>query len=351
MQCGPLLPRGAGILRRGFDLLTRVLALACLALLSAAGAAAAGAAVPQAVPELRVGVLEFGTVSWEIDTVQRLGLARKHGIRLDVVPLASENAMKVALLGGKVDLIVSDWFWVATLRSRGQLYQFVPYSKTVGEVVANPKAGIRSLADLSGKRIGVAGGPVDKSWLIARAYARKEYGIDLQSAAQPQFAAAPLINHLVLDGQLPAAINFWQYSSRLVAQGMQPVITVEQMLKGLGVKTVPPLLGWVFPQRWAETHADALRAFVAATYDAKQVLADSDAAWQPLRSKVKPENDAVFAAIRQGYREGIVDDFGAPQVHAARQLFHIVAEESHGQLTGGVSELPPDVFWSGFHRP
>jgi NitT/TauT family transport system substrate-binding protein len=328
-----------------------VVALVCAVLLVLVPCAAARADGPHDLPELRVGVLEFGTVGWEIDTVQRLGLARKHGIRLEVVPLASENALKVALLGGKVDLIVSDWFWVATLRSRGQDYQFVPYSKAVGEVVVNPKAGIKSLGDLKGKRIGVAGGPVDKSWLIARAYARKEYGIDLQSDANPQFAAAPLINHLVLDDELPAAINFWQYSVRLVAQGMQPVITVQQMLKGLGIKTVPPLLGWVFSQRWVETHGDALRAFIAATYDAKQVLARSDAAWQPLRSKVKPENDAVFAAIRKGYRDGMVDHFGAPEIHAAGQLFHLVAEESHGKLTDGVSELPPDVFWSGFRRP
>lgn len=329
----------------------RFFALACVVLLAMLPSATARADAPHDVPELRVGVLEFGTVSWEIDTVQRLGLARKHGIRLDVVPLASENAMKVALLSGKVDLIVSDWFWVASLRSHGRDYQFVPYSKTVGEVIANPKAGIKTLADLAGKRVGVAGGPVDKSWLIARAYARKAYGIDLDSAAKPQFAAAPLVNHLVLDGELPAAINFWQYSARLVAQGMQPVITVQQMLKGLGVGTTPPLLGWVFSQRWAQTHGDALRAFVAATYDAKQVLADSDAAWQPLRRKVKPENDAVFAAIRLGYRDGIVGHFGAPEIQAAGQLFHLVAQESHGKLTAGMQELPPDVFWSGFHRP
>jgi NitT/TauT family transport system substrate-binding protein len=331
--------------------ITRVFALLCAALFVMMPGACAHAAAAREVTPLRVGVLAFGSVEWEIDTVQRLGLAGKHGIALQVVPLASENAMKVALLSGSVDLVVSDWFWVATLRSRGQQYQFVPFSKAVGAVVANPKAGIHSLADLKGKRFGVAGGPVDKSWLIARAYARKAYGIDLQSDVQPQFAAAPLINHLILDGELPAAINYWQYSARLVAQGMQPVITVQQMLKGLGMKTDPPLLGWVFSQRWAQTHGDALRGFIAATYDAKQELAHSDAAWQPLRSKVGAENDAVFAAIRQGYRAGIVDHFGASDIQAAGQLFHLMAEESHGELTGGASALPADVFWSGFRRP
>ena len=157
--------------------------------------------------------------------------------------------MKVALLSGSVDLIVSDWFWVATLHPAVRITSLSRFRRR--SVPSSPSnGGNQALADLKGKRVGVAGGPVDKSWLIARAYARKEYGIDLKSAAKPQFAAPPLINHLMLDGELPAAINFWQYSSRLVAGGMQPVITVEQMLRELGVKTVPPLLGWVFSQRW-----------------------------------------------------------------------------------------------------
>jgi len=112
--------------------ITRIFALICAVFLTMMPSAAARAEVAHDVPQLRVGVLEFGSVGWEIDTVQRLGLASKHGIRLEVVPLASENALKVALLGGSVDLVVSDWFWVATLRSRGQDYQFVPFSRTVG---------------------------------------------------------------------------------------------------------------------------------------------------------------------------------------------------------------------------
>jgi NitT/TauT family transport system substrate-binding protein len=321
------------------------------ALVALAPGAGARADSPPDVTELNVGVLQFGTVSWEMDTVQRLGLARKHGIRLHVVPLASKNALKVALLSGEVDLIVSDWFWVASLRTHRQNYQFVPYSRTVGAIMVNPAAGIKTVADLAGRKIGVAGGPVDKSWLIARAYAKSEYGVDLNSSATPQFAAPPLINHLMLDGRLPAAINFWQYDARLAAQGMQPLITVEQMLKGLGVETVPPLLGWVFSQRWAETHRRALLDFIAATYDAKRVLVASDAAWQPLRDQVKPENEAVLTAMRQGYRDGVVNHFGASQIRAATQLFKVVASESNGKLTEGASELPPGVFWDGFRLP
>ncbi len=37
----------------------------------------------------------------------------------------------------------------------------------------------QTLGDIKGKKIGIAGGPVDKSWLILRAYAKQQYGIDL----------------------------------------------------------------------------------------------------------------------------------------------------------------------------
>ena len=41
-----------------------------------------------------------------------------------------------------------------------------------------------------------------------------------------------MINHLMLAGELPAAINFWHYNARLSARGMKTVITVKQMLTG-----------------------------------------------------------------------------------------------------------------------
>jgi NitT/TauT family transport system substrate-binding protein len=66
---------------------------------------------------------------------------------------------------------------------------------------------------------------------------------------------------------------------------------------------------------------------------------------------VKPENEAVLTAMRQGYRDGVVNHFGASQIRAATQLFKVVASESNGKLTEGASELPPGVFWDGFRLP
>src|SRR5699024_10818349 len=200
-----------------------------IALVSVPASAAGGAAEDK--PLLRVGVLEFGTVSWEMDTVQRLGLAQKHGVRLKVIPLASKNALKVALQGQEVDLIVSDWLWVARQRVHDRQFEYVPYSRAVGAVMINPDAGVDSLADLEGMKIGIAGGPVDKSWLIAGAYTKKMYGFNLEDVVKPRLAAPPMINRLMVDGRLSAAINYWHCNARLSALGMQRLITVEQMLK------------------------------------------------------------------------------------------------------------------------
>lgn len=325
--------------------------LVWMVILVVAVAGCSGEAPEDADAPLRIGVLKFGTVSWEMDTIQRNELAEKHDVALEIVPLASENALAVALQGGRVDLIVSDWIWAARQRAEGRKYQFVPYSLAVGAVMVNPASGASSVADLKGRKLGIAGGPVDKTWLLLRAYAQKTEGMNLERAVEPTFAAPPMINRLMLNGDMPAAINFWHYNARLSALGMKPLLSVRDMLESLGIDTVPPLLGWVFAEDWADNHREELQHFFAASRDAKRLLAESDAAWQPLKPMIKPESEAVFAAIRDGYRTGIIKHYGAPEIAAAGQLFDLLAQESGGKLTGGVMQLSADVFWDGIRQP
>ena len=68
----------------------------------------------------------------------------------------------------------------------------------------------KSFADLAGGKIGIAGGPLDKSWLILQAYAA-EQGFNLAANTEQVFGAPPLIFKTALQGQLDGAINFWHY--------------------------------------------------------------------------------------------------------------------------------------------
>src|SRR5580704_14182020 len=86
----------------------------------ALGLALAGAGPAFAdLPEVRVGVLSFGSVDWELDVIRRNKLDESHGFRLTTLRLADKDAASLALLSGSVDLIVTDWFWVSHQRWQG----------------------------------------------------------------------------------------------------------------------------------------------------------------------------------------------------------------------------------------
>ncbi|MFD2441963.1 hypothetical protein ACFSS8_21120 [Paracoccus kondratievae] len=78
------------------------------------------------LPTIRIGTLENGTVNWEIETIRRRGLDVENGFRLLPLILAGNPATQVAMQGGEVDTIVSDWLWVAQQRSRGTGSAFCP---------------------------------------------------------------------------------------------------------------------------------------------------------------------------------------------------------------------------------
>jgi NitT/TauT family transport system substrate-binding protein len=298
---------------------------------------------------LRVGVLQFGTVSWEVDVVEHHRLAESEGVKLEVVPLSSANALNVALQSSDVDMVVGDWIWVSRQRAAGREFTSVPYSLAVGELLVQKNLGIRSLKDLSGKRLGVAGGPVDKSWLLLRAYARQTLGEDLASLVTPIYAAPPLLNELALKGDLPAVLNYWHYAARLEAAGMRPLIDVNQVFSKLGIKESVPLLVWVFDESWAQDNRDVVNGFLRATYKAKQILAESEAEWQRIEPLTGAENDAILRLLRDAYRQGIPRHFGAAEIKAAGQVFEVLAREGGSELVGPSTELSPGTFWQEFN--
>src|SRR5215831_9651811 len=67
-------------------------------------------------PVVRVGVLKFGTVSWELDVMRRHGFDQAQGIDVEPLELAGKDSAAVALQGGAVDVILTDWLWVARRR-------------------------------------------------------------------------------------------------------------------------------------------------------------------------------------------------------------------------------------------
>jgi len=296
---------------------------------------------------LRVGVLAYGTVNWELDVIKHHGLDKRHDVDVEVVALASKDATAISLQSGAVDLIVTDWLWVSRQRHAGADYTFVPYSDTAGALMVHDGAGVEDLADLDGYRMGIAGGSLDKSWLLLRAYSMETRGEDIAEVVRPIYAAPPLLNEKFRQGELDAVLNYWNYTARLRAAGHDEVIGVQDLLPALGVPGRLPLIGYVFGEAWAEDNRAAIEGFVAASREASRMMAESDAEWERLRPLTGAKNDATLMALRDAYREGIIEEYGPAQAEAIRKAYRILAELGGRALVGGEEELAPGTLWSG----
>ncbi|MGY0776661.1 ABC transporter substrate-binding protein [Azospirillum argentinense] len=298
-------------------------------------------------PTVTIGVLKFGTVSWELDVIRHHRLDEAAGFELKLMELASGQAAQIALQGGAVDMIASDWLWVARQRAAGADLTFIPHSAAVGALMVPAASPIASVADLKGRRIGVAGTPIDKSWLLLKALARDRYALDLDAAATPVFAAPPLLNQKATTGELDAVLNFWPYAARLQAAGMRTVIGVDGMMRDLGLSVQVPAVGFVFHEGWAKANPAALDALIAASRKAKTIMAQSDAEWDRLRPLMKAEDEATWAALRDQFRAGIPNRWTEEEREAAAKLYGLMAKLGGRELVGNAMALPDGTFWPG----
>jgi NitT/TauT family transport system substrate-binding protein len=165
------------------------------------------------------------------------------------------------------------------------------------------------------------------------------------------YAAPPLLNELALSGQVDAALNVWHFDARLEANGLRPLIKLPEILAGLGVDKPIPLIGWVFREDWANQNRDTLERFLAASQEAKGILAQSDAEWERLRPLMHAEDNTSFAALRSGYRNGIPSCEPADALASVAAVFKALAETGGDKLVGKSRALSEGTFWNGFKLP
>ncbi len=297
-----------------------------------------------AAETLRLGILKFGTVAWELDTIRHHGLDRAEGIDLEVTGFAGKQAAAIAFQGGEVDAIVTDFVWVARQRAEGRLITFAPYSATVGAIMVPAGTSIRSASDLEDRRIGIAGGPLDKSWLLLRALLKQQQGFDLADKSDPVFGAPPLLRKQFEAGHMDALVTFWHYAARLEAAGYRRLADMNDIARGLGGKNGVSLVGYVFAPSGKGASETAVAAFLRASRAAKQILMNDDAEWERLRPLTRAKSDREVAELRRRFREGIVSRYGDEEIMATQHLFKVMAGIGGPRLVGQATELDAGAF-------
>jgi NitT/TauT family transport system substrate-binding protein len=293
---------------------------------------------------IRVAAQITGTLGWELEVLRGHGLDRKADLNIQTMTLASTEGGQIALKGGSVDLILSDWLWVSRERALGDDLVFYPYSSTLGAVMVPASSQIEDVASLKGRKLGVAGGPLDKSWILLQALARKS-GVNLKQQSEVVYGAPPLLSEKALQGETDATLTFWNFCARLEAKGMRRAIEMADVMKQLGATGPVAMIGYVFHESWAKQNRDALDRFLAATDEAKRILANSPSEWQRLASRIGISDAAALDIYRRRYVEGIPDRPLVDEQADAKALYRVLANVGGSDLVGPARELAPGAYY------
>jgi NitT/TauT family transport system substrate-binding protein len=324
----------------------RIVSFCAAVLLAAALLGGLPADAARAADRLRVAVQRTGTLAWEMSVIRAEGLDKTADIDLQTVDVASLDAAIIALRSGAADIIVTDWLWVSRERSLGANFVFYPYSSAIGAVVVNPAKGIANVGDLAGRKLAIAGGPLDKSWLLLQAWARRS-GLDLKRATDVVYGAPPLLAEKAAQGEVDAALEYWNFCADLEARGFTRLVDIADVEKALGATGPVAAIGYVFDASFAAARRQALERFFTMTRRAKQLIASSPATWQIVAKQLPSKTSDTLAVYRKYYALGIPDRDIAEEEADARRLFKVLAEIGGSELVGSADALDPGTYYKG----
>ena len=295
------------------------------------------------VQTLKVASVKFGSLSWLLDTVHSNGIDKANGLQIDIREVATSQSGPIALLAGEADVIVSDWTWAMRQRGMGVKLKYAPFSSALGAIMVPAGGKVSKLQDLSGKKLGVAGSAIDKSWLLLRGYSRKTLGKDIADMATPTFGTAPLLSEELRSGRLDGVLNFWTYAARLQSEGYVELLRMDSVLKDLGVAPVPPMVGFVWSEETEKTKGPQIAAFLKSMAQGNEVLR-TDEAWERLRPLIKPSSDAELKSIAQFYKSGIPRPWAGAETQAAQKLMNLLIDVGDQELVGHGTKFDAELF-------
>lgn len=303
---------------------------------------------------MRARFEENGSPRYLLYTIKKYDLDHEAGFHLDVQLVADDvedelETVEAKLQRGDADLIDIDYISTARERAAGApIVAIHPYGRTVGGLVVPAESPIEGIADLSGHRIGVVR-RLDKNWILTRAACREYHGYDPDAEAEVvETGSKSGLTAALERGEVDAALQFWQLIPAIVSGGdyreATPMARLVQRLADTDEKI--PMSTFLTTESYLDDNPAAVAGFREAYRAAVDRLRRDDDCWRELGDRMMDgADDAVVAAVRDGWREMVVRDWNEATIRGMRQLF----EHLHG--VAGTDALGVDHVPDGTFRP
>jgi len=105
-------------------------------------------------------------------------------------------------------------------------------------------------------------------------------------------------------------------------------------------------LGYVFNRQWAEQNKQTLKQFLNATQQAKNLVCQSNEAWQAIVPLTKAKDTVTQDTLRERYCAGRIKQWGNSEQLAAAKIYRLLRTLSHNKLTGNAETIQPGTFWN-----
>lgn len=305
----------------------------------------AGTAGAQAVKgdgsAIRLMSNPVGTQSYPPFVIKKFGLDKKYGFSLEVIPFTNPQAAIAALQSNSIDVVVQDWITVARLRNQNvPVIGVSPFLSYVNTLLVPTNSGIKTVADLKGKRLGTYT-KIGFDWIILQALAKKEYNFDLAKEVTLLEGAPALLRGSLEQGQLDATLQYNSLTPDMILSGKSKLLmTIHDVVAKIGLSDAPFLM-YAMREDYAKQKPDNARAFVAAYQESIDILLSNPEVWkeQGENQKLAPEATEIF---RKNASKEFIKAFTPSMNDTLNQTFLILLD-TVGPDVIGMKAMPDKV--------
>ena len=245
--------------------------------------------------QMRIG-WQVGDVSTVLTLAVEKKIFERHGLTVELKGFPAGPAMLPALAAGELDMAWMGEFPTVTGYTNGLPLEvlLVPHMHTSHiRLVANPAAGIKSLADLRGKKIGVTVGSTSHHHLIR---ALSSVNLKAQDVTMVNLAPANMVP-AYLAGQVDAVFTWEPGVGELESKGAVRLATTQSIGSITGIM-------WVSRSEYVKGHPAEVQKFLAAWQEATDEYRQNPR--ESMKYEAKRLNQTVDELARLTARQNIV---------------------------------------------